>query len=703
MVKLTSAKSFSLRQLFFNESYRNRFFLLILLIFPFIYLFPYILPLRVGDFDVAVGNDFRALYFSYKVYLLHFFSKFQIPLWSPSEACGYPLYSNPFSQFFYPLNIILVIYYKIVGYYSSVAHHRFTVFGISILSIGIYNWLKSIKINNLPAFMTALLTSVSVGSLEMLRFPNAVHTLCWFPWVLFAISKIFSSEKKKDYIKYSLFLIFFLISAITAGYPYYMFYSIFLFVPYFIFYLFRGQRLKLFGNDKKNITAAVIIIIFSVIIVGIISYPYIKNVIEITNQTTNRGGNDYEFSTDASELPIYTLGSLIFPPIADISNCFYFGLLNLFIIILYFLRTKQSETGDNKKWVILIWIALLIYITYGSKSYLFDFFWNYFPFFSKLREWGKLNKIVFLLIAWLLGYAFSNFINIIEQKEILPKNKKIILFGLSISVLIFITISAIYKFASEQWDLYFIKSKIFMLNIYQPSVAAKVSYFLLNFNYVFAFFSLVLCVLIFLFIKYNFYGNKNIKRKIIFIIILFSLVESFTFAPWLWTKAEKHRIYGPLEIDNRKAFETQRTFLYKTVSLDNTYNAGLVSVWYYKSYVDFCEKYKDDSLNLKRILGISNKDKLFFTTDINHPDLKSFFIDVDSNHPIITVKDYTGNSLDVDIDVNYDGYLNFIDNADSKWFATVNGKNTNIEKLFGTFKSVFISKGMNNVKFTFKF
>ncbi len=677
---------------------RHKLFLIILFISPFIYLFPYILPLKIGDFDISVGNDFRTLYYNYKLYLLYFLDKYELPLWSPSEASGYPFYSNPFTQFFYPLNIPLLIIYKIFGGYSSVAHHRFTILGLSIFSLGIYYWLKVINIRSFSAFLSALITALSVGSLEMLRFPNAVHTLCWFPWILFAISKLFEINKKSEYVKYSIYLFFYLICLITGGYPYYIFYSIFLFVPYLIFYTFKNLRLKIYENTKENIKIPFLIIFLVVITVGFITYPYLESILELTSQTINRSGFSYGFSTASSESPFSTLGSFIYPPISAINTCFYFGLLNLLIIIIYYINKNKDGKHDIKKWILLIWILLLIYITYGSNSILFNFLWNYFPFFSRLREWGRLNKIITILIAWLLGYAYSNFILMLEQKKLQTKKVKLTTLFLTIGISIFILFSNLFKQYSQQWLEYFAKSKVNMINIFDLSLSQKINSILSNYGYIFLFFSIATLLLILLIYKTNIIFNK---KKIFIFIIIFTLVEFYSFAPWIWVKAEKHRDDIAINIDNNIAFNSPRTFLYKTISLNNNFNAGTIADWYYKSYIDFLENYKGDSLNLFRILGVNNNNKLFFSSRINHPNLKSFFDDVDSIFANINVINYTGNLLEIEINTESNGYISFIDNYDEKWKAFVNEKNTNIERLFGTFKSVYLSKGFNKVKFIY--
>jgi len=198
------------------------------------------------------------------------------------------------------------------------------------------------------------------------------------------------------------------------------------------------------------------------------------------------------------------------------------------------------------------------------------------------------------------------------------------------------------------------------------------------------------------------FRHIQVNLTLIVFILIFSFVESYTFAPWIWIKAEKSKKKEKLEIDNKVAFETQRTDLYKTVSLNNNYNAGVVEDWYYKSYVEFLKKYASDSINANKLLGVNNPKKLFFSSEINHADLKSFFLDTDTSSAVIKVVNYNGNSLEVTVLNNTDGYLSFIENWDDKWRALVNEEPKSITKLFGTFKSVFIPKGKSIVRFVFK-
>lgn len=671
---------------------------------PFIYLFPYTIPLSFPGFDISVGNDFRILYYNYKVYLLNYFSRLEIPYWSPSEAAGYPFYSNPFTQFYYPLNIPLALYYKLTGGYTSVDHVRFTVLAFSILSAGIFKWLCTLRINSLPAFISAFIVTASIGSLEALRFPNAVHTLCWIPWILFSMNKVFLAENKSGYIKYSFLLIVCIVCSVTAGYPYYLYYSLFIFVPYFIFFLFRQTRSSILKLEIKHIITPSIIIITASVIAITICYPYLHSVSDLMNQTNGRGGGNYEYSTASAETPLSTLGSLVYPPLSYIQTGFYLGLMNFFVILIYFVNTNKTgvEIKDRRKWILLLWIVFLIYITYGSGSLLFNFLWKYLPFFSSLREWGRMNKILLILFSWLLAIAYSDLYDRIKYKNLYFRKTEVILISVSALILIFTLFSSVYNLTSIQWSEFFVNSKVDMFRGFSPRYTEILRTVLSAYGYVFVLFAALLMITLLMF-----YKSKRVQllsekiNPVILFILIFSLSESYAFAPWLWIKAEKSKKREQLSIDNKASFQTPRTNLYKTVSLNDSYNTGIVEDWYYKSYTDFLKFYGSDTISMNKLLGISTPKKLYFSSSINHTDIKSFLSDSDTSSAEITLINYDGNTLEVTVSTSADGYLNFIDNWDEKWKATVNTNPVPVEKLFGTFKSVRITKGNNNLKFMF--
>jgi len=71
----------------------------------------------------------------------------------------------------------------------------FTIFGFSIFSLGIFKWLRSFKINFYISFIVAIVIVCNLKLTELLRFPNAVHSAAWYPWILYGINLLLLDNK----------------------------------------------------------------------------------------------------------------------------------------------------------------------------------------------------------------------------------------------------------------------------------------------------------------------------------------------------------------------------------------------------------------------------------------------------------------------------------------------------------------------------
>lgn len=129
-----------------NFIFINKSSEILIIVWPYIYLF----PLTFGF--LAIGNDFDLIYFSYKRYIAEMLSVGIIPLWSPVDGNGFSLIFNPFAQFFYLPSWILYLIHFITKNLSLQIFLLYTIFAISIFSLGIFYWLKTLRIDNTVAF-----------------------------------------------------------------------------------------------------------------------------------------------------------------------------------------------------------------------------------------------------------------------------------------------------------------------------------------------------------------------------------------------------------------------------------------------------------------------------------------------------------------------------------------------------------------------
>jgi hypothetical protein len=102
------------------------------------------------------------------------------------------------------------------------------------------------------------------------------------------------------------------------------------------------------------------------------------------------------------------------------------------------------------------------------------------------------------------------------------------------------------------------------------------------------------------------------------------------------------------------------------------------------------------------ILGMDPKGhRLFMSRSVRHARLTGFLRDAGRFPWSCRIVSYTGDELTMDLRCREPGYLSFIDNWDPKWEAFIDGHETRMELLFGTFKSVPVRPGFHTVVFRY--
>ncbi|MDQ3021434.1 MAG: YfhO family protein [Bacteroidota bacterium] len=679
---------------------------LFVFMWPFIYCYRFIITGE--NFSLTIENDFKFLYYNYKVYLLDHLSNFNLPLWSPSEASGFAFYSNPFTQTFYPLNGLLALVYKINNGYSYADHQKFAVIGLSIFAVGLLLWLRLLNINLIYAVVSVCIVSVSFKITEILRFPNAVHTIAWLPFILYGCT--LALNKSKSII--SCVIIFAsVIMMITAGYPYYVYYSFFLIVPYLMLILYLKHKNYCFSECSFNIKKYLLGVGVSFIGAFAICYPYLIKVKQLLDQTVNRGGNSFEYSTSFEFTIFDTIGSLIFPPAAQMEGWYYFGMMTLLLVsAMYIYITINKDKFKIQFFIllaILIWYIIISYITYGKDSYLFIFLWNYFPGFSSLRVWGRMNIIFLPVMVYLLASALSIFVKILLESKSTEKDKDnryknfIICFVSSYAIFLIIQL---FFLTSEYYNSYW-------LNYFKKSFEDfNENVFIINGILSFA-------VLIIFIVSARFIKKKYLTIIVVITIFAANIIDLFPAGSKQWSvfkSPETERTILNIDKANINSFNSERYFKYGSVSHTKNFLTGYLGDWHYERYLKFLNLNKLNQyinsgeklpVSYKELLGLDKGKKLFCSKKIDYNSPGEFISDSKSfeasNLTAFKIIKYNGDELDLEIDIKENCYCSFIDNWDPDWKATVNGKEVIIQQLFGTFKSIKLEKGKNVISFKY--
>jgi len=676
---------------------------LIAFIWPFLFFIRFIIPIN-GHYQ-AIGNDFSTVYYPSKPYLLDRLIHLTIPLWSPAEAAGYPFYSSPIAQVFYPLNLPLAFFYKLAGGFSLLDYQVYTILGLAIFSLGLYLWLKTFGYNWRVILFATLCISVSFKISETSRFPNSVHEAAWYPWILLAVTCIFRSITVKQWIGYGLLLFFALYCLFTAGYPYFILYLLFLIGPYLLALLIPGLQKRFWGVEFGNILRPFLVMLASAFSVLLVCLPYLLNMQELLKQTASRGGGTWIYATSHEFTFINTLGSLLFPPATSAEGLYFFGVLGLLFILLYLLGGfAKIQAGTTflsalleDRWVklyFILWFILISLVTYGKYSILFAVLWKTVPFFQQLRVWGRLNIVLLPVLAWILAISYSQFERLVSErneglqvKGIARWRPEITLSAIYLCVLsiqIFLYVS---HTVGESW----IHHVAWVQNSYAYIVLGGI-----------AFLTLLTILIISFYRKIN--NNRVLFPVLIGLVIISASEKMVVVGGIFWQKDMTTRGRVELkihEVDLLALGRNRKDDCFE-ISLTPTFCLQLEPNWHYNRYRDFLARTENEKDARDVLLGKVDGNRLFFSQKIDSPSIQAFLDDAGRYPAFSQVETYTGDDLALKVKAPVDGYVSFIDNWDKDWKAFVDGQPVPIELLFGTFKSIKLKAGEHEVLFSYQ-
>ena len=691
-----------------------------------------------------MGNDFDLVYFSYKKYIVELFFEGVIPLWSPSEAAGYPLIFNPFAQFFYIPGWINFLVYFVKNQITLNDYLNYTIFSLSIYSVGLYLWLKELKVSFWPAFTAVLIVCCSLKLTEILRFPNAAHASAWFPWTLYGIT-LASNFKKK--INSFLIIFFSFLFILTAGYPYFIVYSIFLFLPYTVFISLNTTRKKLLlssdleGEHKPTFFKFNLLCGSAFILSSLVALPWLLKVKFLMDLTTDRVINNWQFATAHEFYWIDTLGSWLFPPASSTEGWYYFGIISTILIFFLIINLFLKKVKDDKqKFIVIssvIWILFITYFSWGKHSLLFSWAWHNVPLIGQLRTWPRINIILVPIIALMISISISRFISIFENLN-LKEDLQIQTFRkkhIKIFIVIGIVIISIQSFFTifdisneAYWQTWQGKRFSYAIEVLPVFIGNILKLYDGEIYIIFTIISLLTLIGI-LSLKKEKLFEKN-YRAIISITILFItsselfVISNLHWALPKWQTDLSTQSQKPLK-KLQEAFMSPR--IVTTVKGNNyfrnemKFNLNYPDSYGYASHAENFTKYfkryggkkherinKDAAILVDTFYGLDEKSKkIFFSEKIDYASIEDFMIESEdfeneSNFKfLIDIKKYNGNQLFLEVQSENSGWVSFIDNWDQDWKAFVNEEPVKIFKLFNSYKTIKIGNGKSKIVFKY--
>ena len=719
---------------------KNIYTISLLVILPFLILLPYTLQF------LEVGNDFELYYFVYKKYIFELLKLGHLPLWSPAEASGTSLIFNPLAQFFYIPSWLFYFLCFLVGDLTKYYFLIYTIFAISIFNVGLFFFIRTLNIDYKVVLTTILITGLSLKITELLRFPNALHSFAWFPWILYGINlaAIDFKSKKSFIIIFSSCLML-----LTAGYPYYIFYAFILFFLYFLFLSIRQVKENIFKKDSSTLISNKFFFLrcgVPSILAGLVVSPWLLKISQLLNITHGRNVSDINFSLNLSSNIFDQIGSWIFPPFAFAEGWFYFGSISVLIITSISVYTLLFNKNNHPLKYFSYFLIFLILFSYQFSnpidSVIFKSIWAKLDFIQNFRHWVRLNLILVPIISVVLAYSMNEFINIINKDN--SQKKKIILILIFFFILIILT-QLYFIYFSDYQNLFWQTWQLNRINTAEENLPLILSVFAGMYKgSIYPIFFILSLLMLILFVRVKIFSIDIYKNFFLNLIIIISFFELFFLTNIQWAIPFGYYDNGFKELnlqknynkannnalnDLRVAFnnssisnEKSESFAYE----GNTYyrnnkrfNINHINNWGNYNHVKLFKKYFNIKGDLKNNLNIETKNniKLFFGLDdsakrifysksLKHTDINAFLNDskineINDNFKFEILK-YNGDVLIIKIKSSSYGWVSFIDTWDNNWQVFVNDEKKNLEQLFGAYKSVKINPGIITIEFIYK-
>jgi hypothetical protein len=638
-------------------SRRDGFVVAALLAFLLLYLSPFVLPNRAL---FKIGNDFQVLYANYATYSVDSIRSGFLPWWNPNEACGYPFYSNPFTAFFYPGQILYHILSAGSPLYSWYHHQLYMVLGVCLLGAGLYLWLRGRGVDRGAALFAAGAIAIGFRIADIYRFPNAVHAAAWMPWVLYAYDRWLDRAIGRGFLL-GLLALFCLA---TAGYPYYTVYAAVLTGSYVLLRVAEGVPLRRAVIAIATLTAPVVFLVA----------PYYRSMALLLAQTVDRTGGNYDYVTKHSWSYTDLLGGLIFPPSAMSEGWLYCGLLPLLMVFVWIAIARPA--GKAFLWIIALTFIVQL-IAAGNGSFLFPAFWTFGPGIGMLRIWPRLTVILLPALALLIALAYEG----LAATRVPPRMLQRRIWSIALVVAAVQIVLWITKTFSAYYEHYFIK----MMKP-APFVAAT-------------FVAAIFCCI---------WLSYRTRLAWAVVALLVTASDTGMYGRQFWRESVGIAIPSePLDLPGyyRDFFTTVRK---PTIGMSVPYApaSGLMENWFYERYARFVEQYRGKT-GFAELTGSRGR-KIFFspTLDSKPEHFEQWWrtlgaFETAAGASAVPMGTYNGNALRLSYTTAEPGYLIFVDNWDPYWRATVNGAAAPLVRSFDTFKAVLVPAGSGTVTFTY--
>jgi hypothetical protein len=367
-----------------------------------------------------------------------------IPLWNPRSNFGQPFIANPQSAVFYPLHWIFFLLPPVFALKLSMALHLF------IAAVSMYGLMRHWKLNPQPALLSAISITFGTYYIAQLEFHSVVSTLAWSPLALLLTShfidswlNITGSVRRTVIFRTAVLHILGLAGVFglqfLAGNPQPFLFSLMLIFAYAGLY-------TTIRSGFKSALAIVLMLLVAGAVALCLSMPQFLLTSELIPLSVRGGAIDPGLD-DASLHPRFLLTWLLpflfgrpgyndtwWGPTLDEYwlGASYVGVMPLMLASFTLLVLPFKGTNDRSSYhrfvIAFFWGAGLFGLIQALGKYtpVYNFLYEYFPIFDRLRWPAKALQLVVFSICVLSGLGFQILMN---KDELAKAARRMLLLG----------------------------------------------------------------------------------------------------------------------------------------------------------------------------------------------------------------------------------------------------------------------------------
>lgn len=348
----------------------------------------------------------------------------QFPLWNTMIFSGAPFVGNPVIPFYYPLNILIILFPKNLFFSYSVIFHTF------LAAVFTYLFARELSLSKMGSFISAVsfvFSSAIIGKV----FPGHVQNLVVIsltPLVFYMLEKVLKDRNLKHSI---LFGGVWALQLLGGQMQFFLFSSLAL-----LFYTFL-RLFSIYGETKSLKQVFKISSCFAVsLLVCVMLSAFFLVPTYLASKTSIRGGGlDYETATMFS-LPLRQAITFFIPDFfGSVVDQTYWGewtntwSLQAYIGILPLMLAAVAGIFLIKKSRNILFFLLLsvfsVFFAFGKYTPFYKLFYLYLPGISSFRIPAEQLFLFCFSVAMLAGYGAS-FLLSTPKRELKKKVRKFI-------------------------------------------------------------------------------------------------------------------------------------------------------------------------------------------------------------------------------------------------------------------------------------